>query len=123
LATEYVYLPNARTAPIRPAGLPADWTEPTPADAPHNGANGHASRGRGRPPGSRNKVSHRTKPPPPPDPTVMAVRVPEAARRLSLGVSSVKELVTTGRLPSVKVGAVRLIPVKAIAEFLERGAK
>jgi excisionase family DNA binding protein len=76
-------------------------------------------RGRGRPRGTPNKA---TSPAPPKvlDPTIMAVRIPEAARRLSLSATMVKELVTTGRLKSLKVGAVRLIAVKEIAAFLER---
>jgi excisionase family DNA binding protein len=42
------------------------------------------------------------------------VSVPEAARRLGLGTTKVKELIACGRLASVTVGRRRLVPTSAI---------
>jgi hypothetical protein len=53
----------------------------------------------------------------------LAVRLPGAAKALSLGITATKELVATGRLRSIKVGSVRLVPVAEIRRFLgERDA-
>lgn len=43
--------------------------------------------------------------------------VPDAARLLSLGRSSVYQLMSSGSLASVKVGARRLVPRRAIEVF------
>ena len=48
------------------------------------------------------------------------VGMPEAARRLGLGLSTVKSLVQGRDLQSVTVGRRRLIPVAAIEEFVAR---
>lgn len=52
------------------------------------------------------------------DPRLLLVSVPEAGRRLSVGRSTVLELVASGRLGSVKVGARRLVPVIELERFV-----
>lgn len=46
--------------------------------------------------------------------------IPGAAELLGVGRSTVYILMSEGKLRSVKVGARRLIPSDAIAEFIER---
>jgi excisionase family DNA binding protein len=48
------------------------------------------------------------------------IGVPEAARRLNLGETTTKREIAAGRLRSVLVGHLRLVPVDAIAEFADR---
>lgn len=48
----------------------------------------------------------------------LLVSVPEAARRLGISQSTALELVASGRLGSVKVGARRLVPVAALERFV-----
>lgn len=45
-------------------------------------------------------------------------RVPEVMRLLSLGHSTIYELIRSGRLRSVTEGRARLIPASAIAEYV-----
>ena len=52
-------------------------------------------------------------------------RIPEAMRQLSLSRSVIYELIRSGRLRTVKEGRTRLVPARAIAEYvalLEREA-
>ena len=49
-----------------------------------------------------------------------ALRMDEAGRRLGLSEREVQRQVLKGTLRSVKVGRVRLIPLSALDEFLER---
>jgi len=44
----------------------------------------------------------------------------EAAEALSIGRSKVYELIGTGELPSVRIGASRRIPADALVEFVGR---
>lgn len=56
----------------------------------------------------------------------LAVPIQEAARLAGIGVNEVRELVRSGRISSVPVGDTgyrRVIPVAAIAEFLNRAAE
>ena len=57
-------------------------------------------------------------PPPAPEPPPRLLTVPQAAKALSLGISTVHDLVRSGRLGSVKIGAARRVPVEAIDAFL-----
>ena len=52
--------------------------------------------------------------------TSNALRMDEAGRRLGLSEREVQRQVLKGTLRSVKVGRVRLIPLSALDEFLER---
>ena len=54
------------------------------------------------------------------DEMVLAVGVPEAARRLGLSPRTVATLVARRELPSRKVGRRRIIPVAALEEFINR---
>jgi excisionase family DNA binding protein len=47
------------------------------------------------------------------------IPVPEAATRLGIGVTKVKELIAAGRLASVLVGRRRLVPVAALDDFVK----
>jgi excisionase family DNA binding protein len=55
----------------------------------------------------------------PPDTTVM-VSIAETAKRLGLGVTTTKNLATTGQIRSVMVERRRLIPVEAIHDYVRR---
>ena len=48
----------------------------------------------------------------------LAVSVMDAARRLGVGRSTVYSLISTGRLPSIKIGRRRLVRVEVIHAFL-----
>lgn len=50
----------------------------------------------------------------------LAVSIEEAARRLSLSPRTVATLVATRELRSIKVGRRRVVPVKALQDFLRR---
>ncbi len=47
-----------------------------------------------------------------------ALKVPEAARALSVGKNKIYDWINDGRLRSVKIDGTRLIPVEAIDELL-----
>gem|GEM_PF-3548004 len=51
-------------------------------------------------------------------PAPRLLTVPQAAKALSLGTSTVHELLRSGKLASVKIGAARRIPVEAIDAFV-----
>ena len=51
---------------------------------------------------------------------VLAVNVPEAARRLGISPRTVATLVARRELPSRKIGRRRVIPIRALEEFLRR---
>ena len=48
----------------------------------------------------------------------LLLRVDEAGHRLNLGRTVMYELIRSGRLRSVKVGKLRLIPPSAVVEFV-----
>jgi len=50
--------------------------------------------------------------------TPLLVRVEEAARILSLGRSTVYELMASGELPSITIGTARRIPLVALQEWV-----
>jgi excisionase family DNA binding protein len=49
----------------------------------------------------------------------LALRIPAAARALGIGITSMKELVYSGRIHSIRLGTSRLIPVSALLKFLD----
>lgn len=55
------------------------------------------------------------------DRTRLAYSVDEACQALGIGRVLMYELINTGRVHSVKVGARRLIPASALVEFLGGG--
>ncbi|MFI5799584.1 helix-turn-helix domain-containing protein [Streptomyces sp. NPDC051677] len=56
----------------------------------------------------------------PGDPTLVGLTVEEAARRLGIGRTKMYEYVSSGEIPSVKIGSLRRIPAEAVGEFLAR---
>jgi excisionase family DNA binding protein len=46
--------------------------------------------------------------------------VKETAHQLSLSVNMVRNLISSGKLKSVKIGAARRVPATAIQEFAEK---
>ena len=50
--------------------------------------------------------------------TPLLVRVEEAARMLSLGRSTVYELIASGQLPSITIGKSRRVPVEALKQWI-----
>jgi excisionase family DNA binding protein len=51
---------------------------------------------------------------------VLAVNVPEAARRLGVSPRTIATLIARGELLSRKIGRRRVIPVEALEKFLRR---
>ncbi len=54
------------------------------------------------------------------DDKVVAVNVPEAARRLGISPRTVATLLAQKELPSRKIGRRRVIPIRALEEFIRR---
>jgi len=54
------------------------------------------------------------------DSTLVGLTVAEAARRIGIGRTKLYEYVTSGEIPSVKIGRLRRIPAEALQEFLAR---
>ncbi|MFE9060463.1 helix-turn-helix domain-containing protein [Streptomyces violaceusniger] len=52
------------------------------------------------------------------DPTLLALRVEEAARRLSVGRTTMYALIRDGVIPTVLIGRLRRVPVQAISDYL-----
>lgn len=52
------------------------------------------------------------------DPTLVALTVEEAARRLSIGRTTMYALVASGDIPSVTIGRLRRIPAEALNEYV-----
>lgn len=49
---------------------------------------------------------------------LLSVRIPDACRMTGIGRSKLYELIRDGRIRTIKVGAITLIPVCALADFL-----
>ncbi|MFC4035830.1 helix-turn-helix domain-containing protein [Streptomyces polygonati] len=54
------------------------------------------------------------------DPTLVALTVAEAARRIGISRTKLYEYVSSGQIPSVKIGSLRRIPAEALAAFVAR---
>ena len=54
------------------------------------------------------------------DATLVGLTVAEAARRIGIGRTKLYEYVTSGEMPSVKIGRLRRIPAEAVNDFLAR---
>jgi excisionase family DNA binding protein len=52
------------------------------------------------------------------DPTLVALTVEEAARRLSVGRTTMYALLASGEIPSVMIGRLRRIPAEALNEYV-----
>jgi excisionase family DNA binding protein len=53
-------------------------------------------------------------------PERLAVTVTEAAKMLSLSRSKIYPLISSGEIPSLKIGTCRRVPVREIESFIER---
>ena len=53
-----------------------------------------------------------------PDPTLVALTVEEAARRLGVGRTTMYALLASGEIPSVTIGRLRRIPAEALNEYV-----
>lgn len=53
----------------------------------------------------------------------LSYSITDAARLLSLGESNIKKFIDSGDLRSFKIGARRLISLRALQEFIERSEK
>ncbi|MFJ2781271.1 MULTISPECIES: helix-turn-helix domain-containing protein [unclassified Kitasatospora] len=52
------------------------------------------------------------------DPTLVALTVEEAARRLGVGRTTMYALVASGEVPSVTIGRLRRVPAEALKEYV-----
>ncbi|MFE2721885.1 helix-turn-helix domain-containing protein [Kitasatospora sp. NPDC059327] len=52
------------------------------------------------------------------DPTLVALTVEEAARRLSIGRTTMYALVASGEVQSVTIGRLRRVPAEALQEYV-----
>lgn len=52
------------------------------------------------------------------DPTLLALTVEEAARRLSIGRTTMYALIRAGAIQTVPIGRLRRVPVQAISDYL-----
>lgn len=53
------------------------------------------------------------------DPTLLALTVEEAARRLMVGRTTMYALIRDGAVETVPIGRLRRVPVKAISAYLD----
>ncbi|QMU74606.1 helix-turn-helix domain-containing protein [Streptacidiphilus sp. PB12-B1b] len=53
-----------------------------------------------------------------PDPTLIALTVEEAARRLGVGRTTMYALVASGEIPSVTIGRLRRVPAEALKAYM-----
>ncbi|AJC56984.1 helix-turn-helix domain-containing protein [Streptomyces sp. 769] len=56
----------------------------------------------------------------PGDHTLVGLTVAEAARRIGIGRTKLYEYVSSGEIPSVKIGRLRRIPAEAVVEFMAK---
>ncbi|MEV7776814.1 helix-turn-helix domain-containing protein [Kitasatospora sp. NPDC088351] len=52
------------------------------------------------------------------DPTLVALTVEEAARRLGVGRTTMYALVASGEVPAVTIGRLRRVPAEALKEYV-----
>ncbi|WP_063775866.1 helix-turn-helix domain-containing protein [Streptomyces odonnellii] len=52
------------------------------------------------------------------DPTLVALTVEEAARRLGVGRTTMYALLASGEIPSVTIGRLRRIPAEALSDYV-----
>lgn len=55
---------------------------------------------------------------PAPDPTLVALTVEEAARRIGVGRTTMYALLASGEVQSVQIGRLRRIPAQALNEYI-----
>ncbi|MFG3051382.1 helix-turn-helix domain-containing protein [Kitasatospora sp. NPDC048239] len=54
------------------------------------------------------------------DPTLVALTVEEAARRLSIGRTTMYALIKGGEIETIPIGRARRVPAEAVVEFTRR---
>ncbi|MFC7806110.1 helix-turn-helix domain-containing protein [Streptomyces olivaceus] len=54
------------------------------------------------------------------DGTLVGLTVAEAARRMGIGRTTLYKYLSSGEIPSAKVGRLRRVPVEAVNDFLQR---
>jgi len=52
------------------------------------------------------------------DPTVLALTVEEAARRIGVGRTTMYALIASGEVPSIQIGRLRRIPAQALTDYI-----
>ncbi|MET9483510.1 helix-turn-helix domain-containing protein [Streptomyces sp. NPDC006638] len=57
------------------------------------------------------------------DPTFLAVTVEEAARRLSIGRTTMYALIRDGVVETVPIGRARRVPVRVLCDYLARNTQ
>ncbi|MFJ7249069.1 helix-turn-helix domain-containing protein [Kitasatospora sp. NPDC098652] len=57
------------------------------------------------------------------DPTLVALTVEEAARRLGVGRTTMYALVASGEVPSMTIGRLRRVPAEALKEYVAARAQ
>ncbi|SCG01817.1 DNA binding domain-containing protein, excisionase family [Streptomyces sp. MnatMP-M17] len=57
------------------------------------------------------------------DPTLVALTVEEAARRLGVGRTTMYALLAAGEIPSIVIGRLRRIPAEALSDYVAARAK
>lgn len=58
-----------------------------------------------------------------PDPTLVALTVEEAARRLGIGRTTMYALLASGEIPSVTIGRLRRVPAEALSDYVAARAQ
>ncbi|MET7712320.1 helix-turn-helix domain-containing protein [Streptomyces sp. NPDC005407] len=54
------------------------------------------------------------------DTTLVGLTVAEAARRMGVGRTTLYKYISSGEIPSAKVGRLRRVPIEAVNDFLQR---
>lgn len=54
------------------------------------------------------------------DPTLVLLKVEEAARRLGIGRTTLYALISSGEIESVPVGRLRRVPVESLHDYVTR---
>ncbi len=54
------------------------------------------------------------------DPTLVALTVEEAARRLGVGRTTMYALIRTGEVVAIPIGRLRRVPAEALVEYVRR---
>ncbi|MEV6208655.1 helix-turn-helix domain-containing protein [Kitasatospora sp. NPDC051914] len=54
------------------------------------------------------------------DPTLLVLKVEEAARRLRIGRTLMYELISSGEVQSIAIGRSRRVPVAALTDYVVR---
>ncbi len=54
------------------------------------------------------------------DPTVLALTVEEAARRIGVGRTTMYALIASGEVPSIQFGRLRRIPTQALSDYVAK---